>query len=308
LFSLLSGNYDANGTWEDLSNSGLLTNNLWDSTTIMSGNYQFKYTVLGSCDTFDQSAVNVVIKALPENPIASVDEVVCNTKSLKLYATSIPFGSYLWTGPNGFSSSEQNPVLNNISDLMNGTYTVKGFTNDCNSELSSVDVIVNPLPEFTIKGGCVGNQYIVTAFPANNSYDPIVASYSWAGPEGFSSLENPVQISNLPIGLYEVEVVNSFGCAVQNSIQISGTHCLIPNVITPNNDTFNEELNLSGLLIDKLEVYNRWGTLVYHQNDYTNQWHGQNMRNEQLPDSTYYYIIYFQSGEEKQGWIFVSGQ
>lgn len=306
LFSLLAGNYDSNGSWQDLSNSGFLTNNLLDTTTIVSGDFQFKYTVLGSCNTSDQSTVNVLIKALPETPIASVEDVICNTRQLNLQATSIPFGSYLWTGPNGFSSSEQNPVLSNISELVNGTYTVKGYTNDCDSGLSSVDVVVNPLPEFTLKAGCMGNQFVVTAVPTNNSYDSLTASYIWTGPEGFSSIQNPIQITNLPTGLYEVTVVNSFGCSTQNAIQISGTHCFIPNVITPNNDDFNQELNLSGLLVDKLEVYSRWGRLVYQQNNYTNQWHGQNMHDQQLPDSTYYYIIYLRSGEEKQGWIFVA--
>lgn len=308
LFSLLTGVYDSNGSWQDISSSGFLTNNLLDTTTIVSGDFQFKYTVLGSCNTSDQSTVNVVIKALPETPIASVDEVICNTRELNLQATSIPFGGYLWTGPNGFSSTNQNPVLSNISELVNGTYTVKGYTNDCDSGFSSVDVVVNPLPEFTLKAGCLANQFVVTAIPANNSYDSLTASYMWTGPEGFSSMQNPIQITNLPTGLYEVTVVNSFGCSTQSAIQISGTHCLIPNVITPNNDDFNQELNLSGLLVDKLEVYSRWGRLVYQQNNYTNQWHGQNMHDQQLPDSTYYYIIYLRSGEEKQGWIFVASQ
>jgi gliding motility-associated-like protein len=306
LFSLLIGNYDSNGSWQDVSSSGLLTNNLLDTTTIISGDFQFKYTVLGTCNTSDQSTVNIEIKALPEIPIASVDEVICNTRELNLQATTIPFGGYLWTGPNGFSSSEQNPVLSNISDLMNGTYTVKGYTNDCDSGLSSVDVVVNPLPEFTLKAGCDSNQYVITAVPTNNSYDPLTASYIWTGPDGFSSIQNPIQITNLPIGLYEVTVINSFGCSTQNSIQISGTHCLIPNVITPNNDDFNQEFNLSGLLIDKLEIYSRWGRLVYQQNNYTNQWHGQNMHDQQLPDSTYYYIVYLRTGEEKQGWVYVT--
>ncbi|WP_309640219.1 gliding motility-associated C-terminal domain-containing protein [Flavobacterium sp.] len=308
LFSLLTGNYDSNGTWQEITNSGFLTNNLWNSTTIDSGNFQFKYTVNGSCSTSDTSISTITIKEKPETPIAFLEQAVCDSRALNLQATTIPFGNYLWSGPNGFTSSEQNPTIENITTLQAGIYAVKALTNDCESAESNVEVVVNSVPEFTLESGCVNNRYTITATPINNSFDALSANYSWTGPDGYTSLQNPIQITGLPSGVYEVTIANSAGCSTLQSIQIPGTQCEIPNVITPNDDFVNDIFDLTGLLVDKLEVYNRWGRLVYQQNDYTDQWHGQNNKNQPLPDSTYFYIAFLQSGENKQGWVFVTGQ
>ncbi len=78
----------------------------------------------------------------------------------------------------------------------------------------------------------------------------------------------------------------------------------IPNIFTPNGDGQNDFLNLSGYeTMDgnwDLEVYNRWGKLVFRQNDYDHQWTA-----EGLPDGTYFYHYLndmFLDGDFK-GWI-----
>ncbi|MES2850228.1 MAG: gliding motility-associated C-terminal domain-containing protein, partial [Bacteroidota bacterium] len=38
-------------------------------------------------------------------------------------------------------------------------------------------------------------------------------------------------------------------------------------------------------------VYNRWGGLVYSNNQYSNQWDGT-YKGKTLPDGTYYYVIH----------------
>ena len=101
-----------------------------------------------------------------------------------------------------------------------------------------------------------------------------------------------------------VTVTNEEGCTVEQSVQVTNTLCTIPNVITPNGDDFNQNFNLSGLDVKRLEIYSRWGRLVYEANNYLDEWHGQNMHGGELPDSTYYYIIYLRTGDEKQGWVF----
>jgi gliding motility-associated-like protein len=77
----------------------------------------------------------------------------------------------------------------------------------------------------------------------------------------------------------------------------------VPNVITPNGDSANEYFELSGLEVELLEIYNRWGKKVYEKEGYTNEWHGQNQNGNQLPDGTYYYYIKRQNEAVKIGWI-----
>ncbi len=57
--------------------------------------------------------------------------------------------------------------------------------------------------------------------------------------------------------------------------------------------------------VKKLEVFNRYGIKVYSQSNYTNQWTGQSNSGEALPSATYYYVIEFESGTPKTGWIYL---
>jgi gliding motility-associated-like protein len=60
-------------------------------------------------------------------------------------------------------------------------------------------------------------------------------------------------------------------------------------------DNINEYPNAS------VEVYNRWGNLVWKSTGYSKGWDGTNFRNgEQLPVATYYYVIYPNGGKFKK--------
>lgn len=67
-----------------------------------------------------------------------------------------------------------------------------------------------------------------------------------------------------------------------------------PNVITSNNDGINEFFIIQNLEdYDKvsLMIFNRWGNLVYENNNYLNEWDGRNMRGVELSEGTYTYIV-----------------
>ncbi|HFB99877.1 MAG TPA: gliding motility-associated C-terminal domain-containing protein, partial [Phaeodactylibacter sp.] len=87
------------------------------------------------------------------------------------------------------------------------------------------------------------------------------------------------------------------------------TECLIPEVMTPNNDGLNDAFivpcldNYDGNI---LGVYNRWGDEVYHDEDYKNDWTGI-FKGENLPVGTYYYVLKINDGNDtvKKGYIFI---
>ncbi|HEX7413612.1 MAG TPA: nidogen-like domain-containing protein [Bacteroidia bacterium] len=64
---------------------------------------------------------------------------------------------------------------------------------------------------------------------------------------------------------------------------------IAPNIITPNGDGINEYLAFKNLLYfnnNKIWIYNRWGTQLYQDNDYKNNWTGKD-----YSDGTYFYIL-----------------
>jgi gliding motility-associated-like protein len=77
---------------------------------------------------------------------------------------------------------------------------------------------------------------------------------------------------------------------------------LLPNAFSPNGDGINDYFVIDGLgdtETSMLEVFNRWGTIVYRSkgNNYKNDWDGKtNLKafisvGDELPSGTYYYIF-----------------
>ncbi len=65
------------------------------------------------------------------------------------------------------------------------------------------------------------------------------------------------------------------------------------NLITPNNDGHNDNIDFSRFNIQKLNftVYNRWGNCIYKSNDPMLIWNGRNQDNKELPTGTYFYCM-----------------
>ena len=69
--------------------------------------------------------------------------------------------------------------------------------------------------------------------------------------------------------------------------------CFAPNVITPNGDGMNDMFKIpcvANQTNSNLQIFNRWGDLVYETNNYENNWEGTHNGNP-LPNGTYFYIL-----------------
>ncbi|MBC7606666.1 MAG: gliding motility-associated C-terminal domain-containing protein [Burkholderiales bacterium] len=307
LFSVLGAPFDANGVWQEMTTSGTLSGNVWSAAGVPFGIYVFQYTVNNFCGPNDQATVTIQFNAMPSTPIINVTASSCISDSIQFNLDSIPNATFQWTGPNGFYSSEQNPTIVNSSSINNGVYTVVATSNGCEST-ANVTLNLQPKPEFQIASSCINGNFTLAMAPIQNPTISEVAVYAWTGPAGFTSDNTTIQITGLSAGWYGLTVTNPDGCAINHSVLIGNTTCAIPNVITPNEDNENDVFDLTGLEVNRIEIYSRWGRLVYEQNNYTNQWHGQNKQNHQLPDATYYYILYLKTGANKQGWVFKTSQ
>lgn len=68
----------------------------------------------------------------------------------------------------------------------------------------------------------------------------------------------------------------------------------IPNVFTPNNDGDHDNWYLENVMAFypnvKIDIYSKWGTLVYHSDGYSKPWDGTK-DSQDVPAATYYYVI-----------------
>lgn len=103
-------------------------------------------------------------------------------------------------------------------------------------------------------------------------------------------------------GMYYVEASNKCGSA-KDEINVHFTPCctpFIPNLVTANNDGYNENLFIT--CIDdkewKLEVVNRWGQTVFQSENYSNDLYGS-----QLEEGVYFYSLTKNGKNEYKGWF-----
>tara|TARA_B100001093_G_scaffold519025_1_gene606061 strand:- start:1017 stop:2675 length:1659 start_codon:yes stop_codon:yes gene_type:complete len=96
-------------------------------------------------------------------------------------------------------------------------------------------------------------------------------------------------------GVYYDTIAATDGCDSIVRLELSVGFCdqEISNIVTPNGDNINETWNIK--YPDRIQgctvqIYNRWGQLVFESTGYENQWSGTK-DNEQLPDGVYYYSI-----------------
>src|SRR5690606_905501 len=110
-------------------------------------------------------------------------------------------GSFAWTGPNGFTSPDQNPEVSAA-----GTYTlIVTGTNGCTSTAAPKVGMEHDLPGAQAAGGLIDceTQAVTLAGSGNGSF-------AWSGPNGFASIEQNPVVST--VGLYTLTVTGGNGC------------------------------------------------------------------------------------------------
>lgn len=183
-------------------------------TTNATGIYSVTATVNG-CKSAIVS-VTATVKPIPSAPIAITGGPVCAGNELTLTASLIPGASYKWTGPENFTSNEQNPVIGHATIAAAGVYSVKATLDGCYSVNSSLLAIVKQVPNspnLTTAGSiCVGSSLLLFADSVPN------ATYNWVGPNNFISISRNPIIHGATLaasGVYSLSVIVD-GCASPN--------------------------------------------------------------------------------------------
>lgn len=78
----------------------------------------------------------------------------------------------------------------------------------------------------------------------------------------------------------------------------------IPNVFTPDNDEFNDLFVIENLTEGaSVQVYNRWGALIFESNSPNNFWDGRTKGGTPVPGGIYYYVVKIPGSESKKGFV-----
>lgn len=158
-----------------------------------SGTYAVTVSLPG-CGILGPFTTYVSVNSVPAAPVASNNGPLCIGDNLNLSASNILGASYNWTGPNGFSATQQSPTRPGVVTAFAGTYTVTATVNGCTSPSTSTTVIINNIPSAPVASSnaplCVGQTLSLTATPVPG------ATYRWSGPANFiDSIQNPTRNS-----------------------------------------------------------------------------------------------------------------
>jgi gliding motility-associated-like protein len=210
---------------------------------------------------------------------------------------------FQWTGPNGFTSFSDTLNFAPVALSNVGTYyiTVTDANNCVNSD--SIDLVAAQSDFANISGDtslCPGQTLNLSATGG--------VTYSWTGPNTFVSSNQAITVPNMntsKMGVYEVIVVDTNGCVDTASTLVSivvEASCLnIPELVSPNFDGHNDTWDIIGLdqfAEAQVEIFNRWGNLVYSVSPYSKPWEGEinegvslEGQSGKVPVGTYFYII-----------------
>lgn len=119
--------------------------------------------------------------------------------------------------------------------------------------------------------------------------------YLWTGPN-LSSLivKNPVA-APANDQQYIIRVVNGLGCGTQDTMWVRLYRApVIPNAFSPNGDGINDKWDITNLVTyssARVQVFDRYGHLVFSSTGYDNAWDGTT-NGKPLPVGVYYYVIH----------------
>lgn len=177
-------------------------------TTADEGTYTLTVTANG-CPSAPVSITVNISEAPTSNPSA-IETTICEGEDIELTANTVSGATYDWQGPNGFTSSDQNPVIPSATNAASGIYTLQISIGSCNSSTEEVTINVEEAPTATADNDgpiCEGNEVNISAIGTG--------TYEWEGPNGYTSTDQNNSISNITTaeaGIYTVIVTNAAGC------------------------------------------------------------------------------------------------
>jgi gliding motility-associated-like protein len=218
------------------------------------------------------------------------------------------------TSLNGIVGTWNLPTIS-TSSSGSSTYTFTPNAGQCANPFDLLVSVQNVI-DFEITGSCVSNNFVLEVTPVNNTFNINTASFNWltSNQQSVGSNSNTFNVTQylnsttiveeLPI-TFSVTVTPANGCPRNEPYEIQKIVCTIQKGISVNNDGANEFLDLQLLDVSNLNIYSRYGVIVYSKRQYKNEWMGQSNNGDNLPDGTYFYEIEFNNGDAaKTGWIY----
>jgi len=268
--------------------------------TPLTKDYVIRVVVYSGDSCSHTSTSTVTVKATPEILTSPLPGLCADAPSFQItrnIANNLP-GSGVFSGT-GISASGIFSPLSAGAGTFNIRYTFTG-TNGCVS-FTDESITVFPVPvvnagpdKFILEGG---NAVLLATASGNG------LTYLWSPPANLNQVAI-LQPTTTPVDdiTYTLKVTSSDGCSASDEILIKVLKTPgIPNTFSPNGDGIHDRWEIKYLESypgATVEIYNRYGQLIFQSTGYSKPWDGT-FRGSPLPAGTYYYIINPKNGRKQ---------
>jgi len=266
-------------------------------SVVSPGSYTVTVTDSSGCMAIDTVVVN---EPSAMNLIVTPTPSICSNggeAAVTVSGGTSPY-TYIWDDPNGTTGA--------MVFVGAGTYTVTVTDANGCSQIGSTTVTNTPGPVLdsvvvTLET-CIGEGNALITVYANSGIPPY--TYTWDDP----SLGTASTSQNVTSGVYYLIVTDAQFCGTADTVTVGPglTDCEvedslnIPSSFTPNFDLTNDTWILRGVSNYpdvKVEIYNRWGSLLFSSAGYAEPWDGT-YQGKEVASATYYYIIILSENDE----------
>lgn len=166
---------------------------------------------INDCLAFDSAYVSV--NKIKPQIIVKGTSIPCNPDSSQIEVSSMDSSVvYLWSGPNGFTSTSGNPYVKDT-----GYYKIKATGSNLCETNDSVHVDFNKrLPDLLASGGTINCKD--SAIQLKAIFDTANVKFIWSS-MGLQDSSHVNPIVSTP-GFYNIKIINSAGCVRDTTIQV----------------------------------------------------------------------------------------
>ena len=249
----------------------------------------------GGCSS--QGSVALTVQENPDFEIVSNSPLCSDGSGDLLLVANLNDGSptvndWSWTGPNAFTSDEQNPVIFGAGSNTTGTYTVVATASNGCTASASTEVVVGEVAQPNVNSDCNGVICIGESCTLlGTEYPSIADEYFWTSGDNaglpMDVNSNSVMVTPTEAGIYVFNYsVSLNGClsetatfvltvvdapVAENDDFTTARNTSLSNISMIGNDEFNSDLGISVDLIEATEngnvTVNDDGTFTYIPNE-----------------------------------------
>ncbi len=262
---------------------------IYDGTQEGTVNLTVSYDYIDACG--DEVEIEIELFILEYNPpVLDLPEELFLCGGEDVTVSAVPedgFGPFQYTWSTGANSSTLNVTGGGPEEI---SVEVIDY---CESVVADSFIVIIPDP-LTFPNDvsiCLGQT--AELMPVGGA-----APYTFTFDEDALSFETGVW-TGVDQGFYTVDVIDNCGETGSFTIEVRVCDTTIPNIFSPNNDNVNDTFLIQGwegFPNSRIEIYNRWGGLVFEDDNYRSNWRG-----DDLAEGVYYYIYYRSDGETFTG-------